>query len=400
MKRFIKQSRRPGDLKKCFIPVGLLVLVLASSCHHRSVEPPEVVHASATPARVEASGGDFIVKSSSVTSQTKLLHVGRLPEGRGEGRTDLQCLKEGLCWLSDSKTIWRTENSGLTWERIDDEGSTFSDRSGVIFLSKDVGWGWNSRGVYKTENGGKRWEEQPPLMSRGREVFVRTIRFEDGGQIGWLAGSSYQPIEKGEGTTRYTRGRTENEIIRPAVFWTRNGGRQWNESLVAEKVGWVDQIQFYDSHDGFARGHMCQMYSQDGGKTWRQIDAAPECWDETHETQAYWEARAVKFFILDRSHGWLVYNDGRIEVSRNGGKKWCELFPPSKDPVPMWISDIYFIDALRGWGVGKAQLHETSDGGRTWKKIEYPASFHQLVEGAGKEIWLKAEEGIFKILTE
>jgi photosystem II stability/assembly factor-like uncharacterized protein len=77
---------------------------------------------------------------------------------------------------------------------------------------------------------------------------------------------------------------------------------------------------------------------------------------------------------------WTGSDDGLIHISRDGGKNWSNVTPPSSI-MPDWIQinsidasphdagTLYVAGTMYKWDDNKPYLYKTSDYGKTWKKI-------------------------------
>lgn len=124
----------------------------------------------------------------------------------------------------------------------------------------------------------------------------------------------------------------------------------------------------------------------------KQIDS-PKLANLKDKTNQNWKIAKQKLgnndFIdavfLDKNNGWIVSikgdelipEGGNIYKTNNGGKDWKKL--PIKLPDESFISNIFFLDKLRGWVIiqtldnekrgidTQIQILETVNGGESWK---------------------------------
>src|SRR5438552_15242323 len=47
-----------------------------------------------------------------------LARLGDVPRSENGGRHDIHCIDKNLCWLQDSRTLWKSSDQGVTWEFI------------------------------------------------------------------------------------------------------------------------------------------------------------------------------------------------------------------------------------------------------------------------------------------
>ena len=89
-------------------------------------------------------------------------------------------------------------------------------------------------------------------------------------------------------------------------------------------------------------------------------------------------------FFLDQNNGWIVGGDGLLISTADGGAHWVQTPKFTTDN----IVQVHFTTASNGWLLCErnvfnrgnepvSYLRHTTDGGRTWEKIDF--------EGAGRE---------------
>ncbi len=128
--------------------------------------------------------------------------------------------------------------------------------------------------------------------------------------------------------------------------------------------------------------------TSDGCKTWQTISPdlsreSPEAPEGVFKTKAKKQARTGVIYTVAPSYKdidtiWCGTDDGLIQVTRDGGKKWQDVTPPG---LTSW-SKISVMDAGR-FDAGtayaavnrirlddqKPHIYRTHDGGKTWKLI-------------------------------
>jgi|CXWL01.1.fsa_nt_gi photosystem II stability/assembly factor-like uncharacterized protein len=116
-------------------------------------------------------------------------------------------------------------------------------------------------------------------------------------------------------------------------------------------------------------------------------------------------------FFLDDRHGWIVGTDGVINSTDDGGTTWTQGKKFTTDA----IIQVYFVNESTGWLLcerniyargnnSTSYLRKTTDGGRTWEKIEFEDGGHKRItklffnmDGVGAAF---GEGGIFHKLQE
>src|SRR5690349_23720248 len=84
-------------------------------------------------------------------------------------------------------------------------------------------------------------------------------------------------------------------------------------------------------------------------------------------------------FFIDQNRGWAAGSKGTLLHTEDGGRNWKPTAASTDDQ----IRDVFFIDELNGWLVcevnvyqlktnddPRAYLMKTTDGGKTWTRVE------------------------------
>lgn len=102
-----------------------------------------------------------------------------------------------------------------------------------------------------------------------------------------------------------------------------------------------------DDRKGHEQGQV--VVTSDGGQHWSQYEV---------------KERPLSLFFLNESVGWMVTDRG-LWSTVEGGRAWTKL-QSHKGVLQSW-----FLDANHGYMTGlKGLVQETSDGGKTWTKLE------------------------------
>jgi photosystem II stability/assembly factor-like uncharacterized protein len=154
----------------------------------------------------------------------------------------------------------------------------------------------------------------------------------------------------------------------------------------------LSDVALLDNGDAWAVGydgqHVDRLYfSNDRGKTWNAVDVPG-----TGFTMS-----AITF--SDSQHGWAVGGNGLIIRTRDGGKSWELLKPPTRTEASVRVSDlhaVHFANSRVGYVAGherygnktsdevwgNVEIFCTQDGGDTWRqcyKENQPGSVFQIV---------------------
>jgi photosystem II stability/assembly factor-like uncharacterized protein len=244
------------------------------------------------------------------------------PLPTGEDLTGVAVVSAGEAWaVGTGGTIIHTADGGVTWAK--QASGTIAKLDAVAFLDAQRGWAVGNTALY-TIDGGATWHEG---ARNGNLSSLYQVAFADANNV-------FAPVSAGTGLLRST-----------------DGGRNW----FAQDTGFaVLRVTFFDPLNGIASGDGV-AHTRDGGKTWQRQSGA-----------------AAADFYADFNTGWRIDNsnfvNGRIQQTINytsdGGRTWSA----GATPAGTFVSSLFFLDRLNGWGVGTQEnVVRTSDGGRTWQ---------------------------------
>jgi photosystem II stability/assembly factor-like uncharacterized protein len=155
-------------------------------------------------------------------------------------------------------------------------------------------------------------------------------------------------------------GTTWREITPPRIPGTTYRGTISSVEFVDERTGWVLTNEC-------AAGRAAVHRTRDGGRTWMS---------RAIEGTGCSLLNGVSLVAVDNRHAWLDYRSGGLNGSlmatTDGGRSWTGVgalpFPGAvrfRTRSQGWLA--------RPWGEGGIQqLHETRDGGRTWRRRILP----------------------------
>jgi len=162
---------------------------------------------------------------------------------------------------------------------------------------------------------------------------------------------------------------------------------------------WVDThrgfrgLMFSDMRRGYVfgteymNGESSMLATDDGGTTWRII------WDFPHYRPAddrvpdvdrtkdgIWDVA-----FLDSQHFWVRTLLRKLYRTSDGGRTFELLTPDLIDPfshehITSWVdTGLQFLTETEGWALAAANLHKTTDGGRTWRPMPVPRALGMVV---------------------
>lgn len=303
--------------------------------------------------------------------------------------------------------VLSTEDSGMTWTRID-AGSDQALYS-IDMVDDNIGWiVGQAATIQRTTDGGKTW------TSQGGDVYMTDDCRETHGEDEECALAPLFAISAVDAMTAYAIG------DRSTVATTKDGGESWQSytlkndelegmdlnSLLAFEDPVLYDIHFFDAQTGFVVGEFGKIFqTTDGGESWQEKQA-------TLVGDLYFDVMELPTFFdiefLDRNRGFAVGLDGRVAATTDGGESWdwaehgvegfdspfysSEILPNGNvwvvgasgqvlqgdangkfrqgsfgTQVNNWIRAVRFYDNKNGWVIGGfGFIMNTTDGGETW----------------------------------
>ena len=270
--------------------------------------------------------------------------------------------------------IWKTKNSGITWEPVFDNYGAYS--MGCLKMDPNnhnviwAGTGENNHqralgygdGVYKTEDGGKSWKNMGLKESRQIGKILIDSRNSD---VVYIAaeGSVWGP-----GGDR-------------GLYKTTDGGENWEKVLeISENTGINSMVMdprnpdvIYASseqrrrhvHTKIGGGPETAIYkTTDGGENWKKVKSglptvdmggiglavSPVNPDVVYAIIEAAEDKGGFFRSTDRGESWK-----KMSSHHSSGQYYNEIFCDPKD-----VDKIYSVETISKY---------TEDGGKTWKNI-------------------------------
>ncbi len=233
--------------------------------------------------------------------------------------------------LDSIQSISTTENSGLTWNAISDNITSWVVSLDFVDSTTGLTVGTNGK-ILKTTNGGSNWSA---LSSPVNRDFNKVLYI--GAQTAIVAGGRSYPAQG-------------------SIIKTINGGASW--SVVYDSAGpIVRSVAFADNTTGYAVGDSgLILKTTNGGDTWATVTAPLQ-------------RNYYSIWFADNNTGVIVGGDATqrtILRTNDGGNNWSTVL----DETGATLRDVHFFSVDSGFAVGgNATMFSTVDGGLTWLPV-------------------------------
>ena len=356
--------------------------------------------------------------------------------------------------FSDSVVAWKSTDGGKTWSGI--RGAPGGDDYQNIWINPDnpdIMLFVSDQGAIVTLNGGQTWSSwynQPTaqlyhvaadngfpyrvysgqqesgsagVASRGNDGRITFREWHPVGvdEYGYAAPDPLNPdiIYGGRGVTRYDRRTGQVQNVGPKPVRTADYRTVRTQPVLFSPV---DPRVLY-----FAANTLWK--TTNGGQSWQQIspDLTRKTWDVPANVGKYRNEESAKPIqrgviytvapsYIDVKRIWIGTDDGLIQVTVDGGRRWTDVTPPQ---LTAWAK-VSIMDAGRSdvetayAAVNTLRLDDlrpyifrTHDGGKTWTQIttgipegatvnvvrEDPQRQGLLFAGTEREVYLSFDDG-------
>ncbi len=258
-----------------------------------------------------------------------------------------------VIWVgSVSGGIWKTVDSGASWQPVNDFMGNLSITSIVVSpTNTNTMYASTGEGFYNAD------------AVRGAGVFKST----DGGST-WVQLASTNPVTKGTAwyyVNRLVVHPQNGDVLLAAtnegLFRSSDGGTSWTLVRAVSRVADVRFNPLNGSYAVFGRGYGggAIEYSIDGGATWRASNLSPSGRTE-----------------LGYSHSNTIYAsadvaNGTIYRSTDFGATWASVSAPGHLASQGWYDNAIWVDPTNDAHliVGGLDLWRSTNGASSWTKI-------------------------------
>jgi photosystem II stability/assembly factor-like uncharacterized protein len=258
--------------------------------------------------------------------------------------------------------ILRTSNGGQSWQssKVNDPLVSIIDvphflnaQEGWLEASSTPGAGHAGSDIWHSTDGGQTWTK---LASNGSS--------SSGLALGYVTGISFQNAQTGIATGNRGAG---GDNTQPAVAITHDGGKTWQMESLPHLLGgysvnmnntqppvFFGNTVFLPVNVSTNNGDLLVLYrSNTGGSSWFQTGVA--------------HISANNAYVLDATHAWATDSQsGLLYSTTNGGNTWT-----ATSNTASHLKALSFVNSSTGWGVTSNTLMHTTDGGKSWQKINY-----------------------------
>lgn len=314
--------------KSYAVLLGMIALVALSAC---------------------SSHGDSAFAKTSIASRHKPQPLTASSESCPTSFEYVQLLDQDSWVIADPYQLWRTEDSGRTWRQIygvRPDSSEGKHIGGLSFIDAKRGFLIVDRLFFGTEDGGVGWNQLSELHFGAQSCyFVDALH-------GWAAGSVWQEGYAKDSTVPMYAG---------VVFASKDGGRTWQQQRTDLPEGYFEagarwslrDVFFKDGRTGWAVGDGVVFWTMDGGEEWQVNDNA--------------KGRYKQVRFIDEQFGWITsYQAAEFLITMDGGRHWKFLNGPQG--YGAHSTNVVFLSQTRGFAT-LLNLYETKNGGHSWMQL-------------------------------
>lgn len=320
------------------------------------------------------------------------------------------CFLNSLTGFSNANGLQKTTDGGYSWTAITIDG--FSGKVNEIkFLDATTGFAaCDSGAILKTTDAGKTWR----CINIGASGNLFSLTFTSDKKIFCALGHTFLLCSSDIGETWKTIQLPEGFSLTDITFGSNQNGRlcSWSGPMLKTTDGgdtWsVDSIlvkSVYKTYSfGLSFSYLCFVDSLTGYSLVYRHFSNPMLGDDYESifrttdggiSWTDWYANNLghmlyNLTINNKQNIWYGATLGTIRYSSDTGRTWVNQYYDSKS----YLTDLFFLDSLRGWCVSGSKLYKTISGGNLTPppnspKLISPENFSSPNNTAAKLVWSK-----------
>jgi photosystem II stability/assembly factor-like uncharacterized protein len=255
-------------------------------------------------------------------------------------------------------TLYRTNDAGKTWQTAavpfgGGYAQALNANSAFFMADRGAAAGSQAVDIYQTADGGATW------------TLVSHVDAQSPANQGLLFGGSKNGITFINPTNGWLTGFIPTDGA-TYIYVTQDGGKTWGQVQLALPAG-VEKTQidiappvFHGEQDGLlylrvsqGDGILVFYATHDGGQTWNPLQLV----------------NYSGLVSIPTAKNVIVWDGGTLHASQDGGKTWKDVTPNIN--LAQKIAGMQFVDGNTGWALGvegkTLRLYHTNDGGSTWQ---------------------------------
>ncbi|MDX2017023.1 MAG: hypothetical protein SFY95_05195 [Planctomycetota bacterium] len=284
--------------------------------------------------------------------------------------------------------LFKTTDAGATWTKQLDKPGTYWRC--LAFVNENLGFAGNigpgyfpnvsdTTPLYRTRDGGATWE---PVTTISGDPIVGLCAIE----------IVRTPFVNAGNLSEKTRIVAVGRVGGPAAMIVSDDlGETWSRVALPDSAKMAFDVHFFDAKHGVIASASSEnveesnaliLTTDDGGATWREAYRSPRPWELTWKIS--FPSRNVGYVTVQSYNPNPEASARFVAKTVDGGKTWTEI-PLVDDPAVRQFG-VAFIDEQRGFVGAMPGGFETTDGGATWKRVDFGNAVNKIriLESAGR----------------